>query len=104
MPAKTIQQNFSLLNGTVEGVRVEWETFSLLLLTAPKGFLACGIFDVDAINSYGRAAALVEGLPDNPIGTLERMMERRITKVNAKIREIGVHEGMAVRDALELLF
>jgi uncharacterized protein YunC (DUF1805 family) len=104
MPAKTTTEQFSLWNGTVEGIKLEWENFSLLLLTAPKGFLACGIFDVDAINAYGRAAALVEGAPDNPIGTLERMMERRIAKTNEKMRSIGIVEGMAVRDALELLF
>jgi len=68
-----------------------------------KGFLACPVIDVDACDSYGVAAAIVESTPDNPIGTLERFPARKITKVNSKAKELGVTAGMDVTDAFELI-
>ena len=104
MAIKTVTQSFVTNKGVVEGVRLEWDTFSLLLVSAPRGFLVCGIFDLEAINLYGRAAAIVEGSPDNPIGTLDRFMERKITALNAQAQEMGVCVGMSVRSALEAMF
>ena len=86
-------------NGMVEGVQVKWTGFSILLVTGKKGFLACGVFDIAAINSFGAAAALVESTPENPIGTLDRFPNRKITKVNEKAAALGITSGMAVTDA-----
>ena len=90
-------------NGLVEGVQTKWEGFSILLVTGSKGFLACPAIDVDACQGYGTAAAVVESTPDNPIGTLERFPDRKVTKVNNKARELGIKEGMAVIDAFALI-
>jgi uncharacterized protein YunC (DUF1805 family) len=104
MAIDTETKEYKVSKGIVEGVKLKWGCFSLLLLTAPKGFLACGIFDLDAINAYGRAAALVEGSPSDLIGTLDRMMERSLSAVNALAYERGLRVGMSVKDSLELLF
>jgi uncharacterized protein YunC (DUF1805 family) len=104
MAIKTHVQVIATPRGNAEGVKMEWDTFSLLMVTAPKGFLACGIFDVDAIDCYGRAAALVVGAPDNPIGTLERFMERHIARANNRAHALGITAGMPVGKALEKLF
>ncbi len=90
-------------NGPVEGVQTKWTGFNILLVTGAKGFLACPAIDVDACERYGVAAAIVESTPDNPIGTLERFPNRRITKANTKARAIGIKEGMAVTDAFALI-
>jgi len=104
MAIDTETKCFELSKGTVEGAKLKWGCFSLLVLTAPKGFLACGIFDIEAVNAYGCAAGLVEGSPDNPIGTLDRMMERKVAVVNEKAEERGIEKGMSVSEALEHLF
>lgn len=101
---KTQQQAIETSQGIAYGLKLEWQTFSLLLITAPKGFLACGIFDLAAIDTYARAAALVSGSPDNPIGTIDRMCERTLTSVNKHAEQLGLAVGMPVREALELLF
>jgi uncharacterized protein YunC (DUF1805 family) len=85
----------------VEGVQVKWQSFSILLVCGSKGFLGCGVFDVDAIDSFGQAACLVESTPQNPIGTLERFPHRKITRVNTKARALGIVEGMDVAQAFE---
>jgi uncharacterized protein YunC (DUF1805 family) len=96
-------QTFQTPNGPVEGVQTKWEGFNILLVTGAKGFLACPAIDVDACSRYGVAAALVESTPDNPIGTLERFSDRKVTKVNEPARALGIKEGMDVTGAFALI-
>ena len=90
-------------NGAVEGVQTKWEGFNILLATGSKGFLACPAIDVQACQRYGVAAAIVESTPENPIGTLERFTNRKVTKVNAIAADLGIEEGMDVSEALALI-
>ena len=94
---------FETQNGLVEGVQTKWAGFSILLVTGSKGFLACPAIDVDACERYGAAAAIVESTPDNPIGTMERFPNRKVTKANAKAQALGIKEGMNVADAFALI-
>ena len=90
-------------NGPVEGVQTKWAGFNVLIVTGSKGFLACPAIDVDACQRYGVAAALVESTPDNPIGTLERFGNRKVTKTNEKAIALGITEGMDVTEAFALI-
>lgn len=90
-------------NGPVEGVQTKWAGFNILLVTGSKGFLACPAIDIDACEGYGAAAAIVESTPDNPIGTLERFADRKVTKANAKAEALGIKEGMNVTEAFALI-
>jgi len=90
-------------NGLVEGVQTKWAGFNILLVAGSRGFLACPAIDVEACQGYGVAAAIVEGTPDNPIGTLERFGDRKVTKANAKAQALGIKEGMDVTDAFALI-
>ena len=98
-----LTKTFQTPNGMVEGVQTKWAGFNVLLVTGSKGFLACPAIDVDACQGYGVATAIVESTPDNPIGTLERFPDRKVTKVNEKARDLGVEAGMAVGDAFALI-
>ncbi|MHC4681926.1 MAG: DUF1805 domain-containing protein, partial [Planctomycetota bacterium] len=81
----------------------KWTGFNILLVTGTKGFLACPAIDVDACERYGVAAALVESTPQNPIGTLDRFPDRKITKANTRAQALGIEEGMNVTDAFALI-
>jgi uncharacterized protein YunC (DUF1805 family) len=96
-------RSYETPNGQVEGVVVKWSSFSILMVTGPKGFLACPAIDIDACEGYGKAAAVVESSAENPIGTLERFCERRITKANACAKALGIKEGMVAEDAFGLI-
>jgi uncharacterized protein YunC (DUF1805 family) len=98
-----ITKTFETPKGPVEGVQTKWIGFSILLVTGSKGFLACPAIDVDACQRYGVAAAIVESTPDNPIGTLERFPNRKVTKVNERAKALGVRESMQVEDAFALI-
>jgi uncharacterized protein YunC (DUF1805 family) len=97
------KKTFQTPKGDVEGVQTKWIGFNILIVTGSKGFLACPAIDVDACQRYGVAAALVESSPDNPIGTLDRFPNRKVTKVNEKAKALGIKEGMAVADAFALI-
>lgn len=90
-------------NGPVEGVQTKWAGFNILLAAGSKGFLACPAVDVAACGGYGVAAAIVESTPDNPIGTLERFPNRKVTKANEKAQALGIVEGMPVVEAFDLI-
>ncbi len=96
-------KTFQTPNGLVEGVQTSWTGFGILLVTGSKGFLACPAIDVDACERYGVAAAIVESTPDNPIGTLERFPNRKVTKANLKAQSLGIKEDMEVTDAFALI-
>ncbi|MEJ2702472.1 MAG: DUF1805 domain-containing protein [Sedimentisphaerales bacterium] len=96
-------KTFETPNGLVEGVQTKWTGFNILLVTGSKGFLACPAVDVEACERYGVAAAIVESTPDNPIRTLERFPNRKVTKTNAKAQTLGIKEGMNVADAFALI-
>ena len=96
-------KTFQTPQGPVEGVQTKWPGFNILLVTGTKGFLACPAVDVDACERYGVAAALVESTPDNPIRTLDRFPDRKVTKVNARAQALGIKEGMKVTDAFALI-
>jgi uncharacterized protein YunC (DUF1805 family) len=96
-------KTYQTKNGLVEGVQVKWSGFNILLVAGSKGFLACPAIDIEACQRYGQAAALVESTADNPIGTLERFADRKITKVNPNASAIGIKEGMPVEAAFNLI-
>ena len=97
------KKTYQTPNGLVEGVQTKWSGFNILLVTGPNGFLACPAIDVLACQGYGVAAAIVESTPDNPISTLDRFPNRKVTKVNEKAKELGIKEGMDVTDAFALI-
>ncbi len=97
------KKTYQTPNGMVEGVQTKWSGFNILLVAGPKGFLACPAIDVEACQGYGVAAAIVESTPDNPIGTLDRFPNRKVTKANEKARALGIEEGIDVNNAFALI-
>ncbi len=96
-------KSFQTPNGLVEGVEVSWSGFGILLVAGSKGFLACPAFNADVCERYGAACAIVESTPDNPIGTLERFPDRKVTKANSKAEALGIKKGMDVGEAFTLI-
>ncbi|MBN1456755.1 MAG: DUF1805 domain-containing protein [Sedimentisphaerales bacterium] len=100
---ESITTSYQTPNGQVEGVCVKWTGFSILMVTGSKGFIACPAIDVDACEGFAKAAALVESSADNPIGTLDRLCQRKITKANSLAKDLGITEGMIAKDAFKLI-
>jgi uncharacterized protein YunC (DUF1805 family) len=100
---ETYTKIYQTPKGLVEGIQTKWPGFSILVVTGSKGFLACPAVDIDACQRYGVAAAIVESTPDNPIRTLDRFPNRKVTKVNEKGEALGIKVGMEAADAFALI-
>lgn len=98
-----IEKTFDTENGPVEGFVVKWPGFSILAVTGSKGFIACPAIDVQACNGFGAASAIVESSAENPIGTLDRLCERKITQANDRAIALGIEVGMIAKDAFKLI-
>ncbi len=70
----------------------------LLLIKGSRGFIMCGYLNISVADKLGLVAARVVG-----VRTIEEMLEKNIVEVTAKAKELGIKEGMKVREALKLL-
>jgi len=70
----------------------------LLLIKGSRGFIMCGYLNISVADRLGLAAARVVG-----VRTVEDMLEKNIVEVTAKARELGIKEGMKVREALKFI-
>ena len=58
----------------------------------------CGYLNISVADKLGLVAARVVG-----VRTVEDMLEKNIVEVTAKARELGIKEGMKVREALKFI-
>ena len=70
----------------------------LLLIIAPKGFLACGYIDVESCNKTKEACAIVTGVSNQ-----DDMNKASIKKVSESASKLGIKVGMTGAEALKLL-
>jgi uncharacterized protein YunC (DUF1805 family) len=70
----------------------------LLIVKAPKGFLACGYIHVETCNKTGEACAIVTG-----VKTHDEMLTATVQAVSDAAETLGLSTGISGRDALALL-
>lgn len=70
----------------------------LLIIKGSKGFLACGYVNVETCNKTDEACAIVSG-----VKTHDDMLNTEIKFVSNKAQELGIKEGMASSEAIELM-
>ncbi len=70
----------------------------LLIVKAPKGFLACGYIHVETCNKTGEACAIVTG-----VKTHDEMLTATVRAVSDAAGTLGLHAGISGREALALL-
>ncbi|MBN3036875.1 MAG: YunC family protein [Candidatus Diapherotrites archaeon] len=84
--------------GEAEGVAVQLSR-PLLVIKAPKGVLACGYLNKDALDKFGDVAAIVTG-----VSSFDDMLAAEVAWASAAARVAGVRQGMRGGEALELMF
>jgi uncharacterized protein YunC (DUF1805 family) len=68
----------------------------LLLMIAPKGFLACGYIDVESCNKTKEACAIVTGVNNEA-----DMKKAEVKKVSVAAANLGIKIGMTGAEALK---
>lgn len=93
-------KQIKLNKGTALGIKVMRDEKGplMVLIKAENGFIVCSNFNMKALEEKGIVAARVAG-----INSIETALETNVVEVASKAKELGVGEGMAVREALERL-
>ena len=84
------------------GISVELPKTHLVIATAPAGYIMCGALDVALLDRLLGHRRVVAGRALG-VRTLEDLLEKPLESVTDAARALGLHEGMAGRDALRIL-
>jgi uncharacterized protein YunC (DUF1805 family) len=68
----------------------------LLLMVAEKGFMMCGLLNIDAAEKLGVAAAMVSG-----VKSFDEVLNAQVKAMTTKAKNSGVMEGMKGSEALK---
>ena len=93
-------KQIKLNNGTALGIKVmkDEKRPLVVLIKAEKGFIVCSNFSMKALEEKGVVAARIAG-----INSIETALETNIVEITSKAKEIGLKEGIPVKEALEKL-
>ena len=86
-------------NGEIyTGVEIETKPAPIVLINGKRGFLMCGILNMEAADKIGAIAASISG-----VNTFDDLLNKEVMRVSTKAREAGIREGMKGRDILKYL-
>jgi uncharacterized protein YunC (DUF1805 family) len=91
-------RNIVLNAGTAQGIEIPLPNAVLVIMTAARGYLACGYLNIAAAEKFGDAAAIIKG-----VKTVEDMLQGKVTEVTSSGQKAGITAGMTGREALERL-
>jgi uncharacterized protein YunC (DUF1805 family) len=81
------------------GLRVDLpDSPPMLLIIAEKGFVMCGLLNMESAERIGAAAAMVSG-----VKTFDDVLNAQVKAVTGKAKGFGVEVGMKGADALKRL-
>jgi len=79
------------------GLRVDLpDSPPMLLIIAEKGFVMCGLLNIEAAERVGAAAAMVSG-----VKTFEDVLNAQVKAATSKAKGFGVEVGMKGADVLK---
>jgi uncharacterized protein YunC (DUF1805 family) len=93
-------KQIKFINGCALGVEIMKDEKGPLgvLIKGEKGFIVCSNFSMKALEEKGVVAGRVAG-----INSIETALETNVVEVTTKAKELGIEEGMPVKEALEKL-
>ncbi|MFH1403027.1 MAG: DUF1805 domain-containing protein [Candidatus Altiarchaeota archaeon] len=71
---------------------------NLVLLKARKGYVMCGLLNMETAEKLGHTACTVTG-----VNTPEDALNAKIKACTSKASQLGIKKGMTCRQALKLL-
>ncbi len=77
------------------GVRIPLDRAPLILIKGEKGFLMCGLLNVEAADALNMACARVSGVKN-----FEEILKKPVVEVSQAAKALGVEPGMSGREAL----
>jgi len=71
----------------------------MVLIMAEKGFVMCGLLNMEAAERLGAVAAMVSG-----VKTFDDVLNAQVKAVTSKAKSIGAEVGMKGSEALKRMF
>lgn len=94
------KESISLEQGRAEGHVSPIGPVNLVWVTTPNGMIACGAFDVAALEKFHYPAARMKGANGKVIASVEDLLEGEVREANAFAKAKGIEAGMTGRAAL----
>jgi len=83
----------------VVGIEVELPSSPpLVVLVGRRAFVACGFLNIELAERLGIPCARVTG-----VRSIEDVLEREVQQATSRARELGIVEGVKVREVLDKL-
>ena len=89
-------EQIRLGNCTALGIKVDLPKAPLVMISAPRGFAMCGYLNMESVNKMGEVAVRATG-----VKTFDDLLNANVANASDKARELGISEGISVREALE---
>jgi uncharacterized protein YunC (DUF1805 family) len=86
-------------NKYAQGIELPLKNASLIMIVAPKGYVACGYWNIAAAEKFADAACIVRGVKN-----LDEALAAKVAEVTPAAARLGIKTGMICRKALEKLF
>ncbi len=98
MSSETLVRVKRVSNGVV-GVEIELPNSPpLVVLVGRRAFVACGFLNIELAEKLGVPCARVTG-----VRSAEDVLEKEVQQATSKARELGIVEGVKVREVLDKL-
>lgn len=91
-------QDIKIKKKFVQGIEVPLQNATLILIVAPKGYLACGYWNLEAAEKFGDAACIVKG-----VKSIDDALSAKVAAVSSLGSKFGITTDMSGREALERL-
>jgi len=70
----------------------------LILIRGKRGFVMCGYINLDVAEKLGLVVVRVSG-----VSSIEEMLEKEVSNATSKAKEIGIKDGVKVKDIIDLI-
>ena len=70
----------------------------LILIRGKRGFIMCGYINLDVAEKLGLVVVRVSG-----VSSIEEMLEKEVSNATSKAKEIGIKDGVKVKDIIDLI-
>ncbi len=88
-------------SGEAEGYVVEMHTVNIVFAKTRSCLLACGAFNVAALDLFKCGAARVKGTGNSGIASVDDLLDGEVVEVNGTAKKLSVQTGISGREALK---
>ena len=90
-----------LAHGQADAYLIPLGPVNLVFAHTKTGMIACGAFDVDALDKFNYPAAAIKGPNNAGIAAIQDLLTGQVKHANKTAADLGIKTGMSGRQALD---